>query len=75
MEQQLLPIWPDAGQALGGLGRTKLYDLIARGDLRSVTIGRRRFIPAAAISAYVERLQIQQGGSTLAEVGDHSALT
>lgn len=75
MEQQLLPIWPDAGQALGGLGRTKLYDLIARGDLRSVTIGRRRFIPAVAISEYVERLQIQQGGSALAEVGDHPALT
>jgi hypothetical protein len=36
MKQMLLPIYPDAGQALGGLGRTKIYQLIDSGKLRTV---------------------------------------
>jgi excisionase family DNA binding protein len=57
MEKILLPIWPDTGAALGGLGRTKIYELIASGELRTVKIGRRRFIPADAIREYVARLE------------------
>ncbi len=60
MEQQLLAIWPDAGRALGGLGRTKIYELIASGDLRSVTVGRRRFIPASAITEFVSHLETRR---------------
>lgn len=42
---------------LGGLGRTRVFDLIASGQLASVKIGRRRFVPDSAIAAYVERLK------------------
>jgi excisionase family DNA binding protein len=40
-----------------GLGRTKLHELIAAGEVRSVKIGRRRLIPMAALDEYVARLQ------------------
>jgi excisionase family DNA binding protein len=40
------------------LGRSKVYELIAAGEIRPVIrIGRAVRIPASAISAYVERLQ------------------
>jgi excisionase family DNA binding protein len=57
MEQVLIPLWPDAGNALGGVGRTKLFELVATGELRSVKIGRRRFIPVEAVREYVSRLE------------------
>jgi excisionase family DNA binding protein len=62
MNPVLLPIYPDAGKALGGLGRTKLYELITSGELRTVKIGRRRFVPASAVEEYAARLQ-QQGSA------------
>lgn len=57
MEKVLLPVWPDTGEALGGLGRSKIYELIASGDLRTVTIGRRRFVPVTAVREFVARLE------------------
>lgn len=62
MNPVLLPVYPDAGKALGGLGRTKVYELITSGELRTVKIGRRRFVPAAAVEEYVSRLE-QQGAA------------
>jgi len=44
------------GAKLGGLGRTKIYDLIDRRELTKVNIGRRAFITAKSIAAYVDRL-------------------
>jgi excisionase family DNA binding protein len=41
------------------ISRTRVYDLIRRGDLASVRIGRVRRIPVAALQAYVERLQLE----------------
>jgi excisionase family DNA binding protein len=41
-----------AAEALG-LGRSLLYAEIAAGRLRSVTVGRRRLIPAAAIGEFI----------------------
>lgn len=46
----------EAMRQLGGISRWTLYNLIRSGELASVTIGRRRFIPAAAIRAYVAQL-------------------
>ena len=43
-----------------GLGRTKVYELLRRGDLASVRIGTARRIPAGALEAYVERLVREQ---------------
>ncbi|MEU6039765.1 helix-turn-helix domain-containing protein [Actinomadura sp. NPDC047616] len=63
LERALIPWWPDAGKALGGLGRTKTYQLIKSGELPSVTIGRRRFVAVHDLRAYVERLRTERGGA------------
>lgn len=55
----LVPI-PECCQALGGIGATTLYDLIKRGELDKVNIGRRGFVTAKSLAAYVDRLA---GGS------------
>ena len=39
-----------------GLSRTTLYALLASGKLRSVTIGRRRFVPSDAIDEFIATL-------------------
>jgi hypothetical protein len=41
---------------LGGLGRTRIYELIAIGDLPVVKVGRRTFFVEADLIAFVERL-------------------
>ena len=51
----LVPI-PEACEALGGIGRTTLYEKVNDGDLEKVNIGRRGFITAASLLAYVDRL-------------------
>jgi excisionase family DNA binding protein len=38
-----------------GIGKTKLYELIGRGDIPTVRIGRAVRIPAAAIEDWVRR--------------------
>jgi excisionase family DNA binding protein len=40
-----------------GLGRTKVYELIAQGTLESVAIGRRRLVLYAAIEALLRPAQ------------------
>lgn len=54
-DQKLIPWWPDAGRALGGLSRTKVYYLIKSGELPSITIGRRRFVAVRDLDDYVEQ--------------------
>ena len=39
-----------------GIGRTKVFELLASGTLGSVTIGSRRLVPLSEIEAYVQRL-------------------
>lgn len=60
MEPVLVPIWPDAGKAIG-LGRTKTFELVGSGELPSVRVGRRRLVPVSAIRDYAERLMAEQG--------------
>lgn len=43
----------DARFLLGGIARKTIYDLLNDGELASVVIGRRRFIPASAITAFI----------------------
>ncbi|MGW4774964.1 helix-turn-helix domain-containing protein [Nocardia sp. NPDC004278] len=38
------------------IGRSKYYELIGSGELRSVKIGRRRFVTEQAIADYIARL-------------------
>jgi len=38
------------------VGRTTVFSLLNSGELASITIGRRRLVPRAAIEDYIERL-------------------
>ncbi|MEA2640785.1 MAG: hypothetical protein QOF51_2179, partial [Chloroflexota bacterium] len=43
------------------IGRTRTFELVASGALRSVVIGRRsRRVPESAIAEFVHRLQVEQ---------------
>jgi len=53
---QLLLTPEDAAQLLA-VGRTKIYELLRTGAIESVRIGAARRIPAAALTAYVDRLR------------------
>jgi excisionase family DNA binding protein len=46
----------DAGAMLG-VGRSTVYDLIARGEIETVHIGRCCRIPVVAVEDYVRRLR------------------
>ena len=46
-----------------GLSRTSLYALMASGRIRSVTVGRRRFVPREAIDEFVASLPTEYGRS------------
>jgi excisionase family DNA binding protein len=37
-----------------GVSRRSVYDLIGRGELRSLTVGRRRLVATTAVTAYIE---------------------
>jgi excisionase family DNA binding protein len=65
LQPALVPLWPDAAAALG-VGRTKAFELVATGELRSVRLGRKRMVPASAIPEYVDRLVAEQSGPTQA---------
>jgi excisionase family DNA binding protein len=54
MEQVLLTI-PAAAARLS-LGRSKLYELLTKNEIRAVRIGRAVRIPTAEIDAYARRL-------------------
>jgi hypothetical protein len=53
--QLLVPI-PDSCSMLGRVSRTTVYDLVNKGELVKVNIGRRGFITAESLAAYVDRL-------------------
>lgn len=53
--QLLIPI-PEARAQLGGIGHTTIYDLIKHRQLVKVNIGRRGFVTAESLAAYVHRL-------------------
>ena len=41
-----------------GLGRTKTFELLKRGELRSVRIGGARRIPSSEVEGFIERLLV-----------------
>lgn len=51
----LMP-YDSARSLLGGIGRTTLYALIDAGEIQRVKIGKRAFVTAKSVAAYVERL-------------------
>ncbi len=50
---------PDLLGVLPGMSRSALYDAVKRGDLPSISVGRRLYIPNAALR---ERLQLPPVG-------------
>lgn len=58
MDKMLLSI-PEAVE-LTGLGRSKFLELVYGGRIRSVLVGRRRFILPDALRAFVASLQAEQ---------------
>ena len=44
-----------------GLGRSKVYEELASGRLRSVKVGRRRLVSESALVEYIERLEAGGG--------------
>jgi excisionase family DNA binding protein len=61
-EERLLYRPEEAAQVLG-LSRARLYELMARGEVRSVKIGASRRVPLADLEAFVQRLRAQYGGN------------
>ncbi|MGH3959838.1 helix-turn-helix domain-containing protein [Mycobacterium sp.] len=53
---RLLVPYDEAMRKLGDIGRTTLYELFARRELIRVNIGRRGFVTAKSLAAYVNRL-------------------
>ena len=53
---KLLLTIAEAAQLLG-LGRSKVYELIASGAIESVRIGRARRVPASALERFIEALR------------------
>jgi predicted DNA-binding transcriptional regulator AlpA len=54
--ERLLVSIPTVCSQLGGISRTTVYDLVNRGELVKTNIGRRGFITAESLAAYVDRL-------------------
>ena len=52
--------------ALMGLGRSLVFQLVMRGDLPSIKLGRARRIPATALHEYIQRLQSEQNSEEVA---------
>jgi excisionase family DNA binding protein len=48
---------PDEAARLLGIGRSKVYELLAADELESVKVGSARRIPAAALEEFVARLR------------------
>lgn len=48
---------PTEAATMLGLGRSKIYELLASGELESVKIGKARRVPAEALEDYVRRLR------------------
>jgi excisionase family DNA binding protein len=48
---------PEEAAEVLGVGRTKVYELMAAGELESVQVGRSRRLPTAAVEAFVAGLR------------------
>jgi len=47
----LLPLWPETGRDILGLSRGATYDAAARGDIKTVRLGRLKRVPSAWLKA------------------------
>ncbi len=56
-----LLLTPDEAARRLSLSRTTLYELVLRGEIESLKIGRSRRIPADALTAFIERKRQEEG--------------
>jgi excisionase family DNA binding protein len=67
---EALLLKPEEAARVLNVSRTSLYEMLARGELPSLTIGRSRRVPAEALRRWVaERAREQAGESPAAQVG------
>lgn len=59
-EDTQLLLSPERAADRMDVGRSKIFELMATGELESVRIGRSRRIPLDALKAYIERLRADQ---------------
>lgn len=59
MDKKLLTV-AEAADLLG-LGRSKAYQLVMRGDLPSIQIGRARRVPTSALDDFIARCVTESG--------------
>lgn len=52
---------PDA-RAEFGISRSRLYELIAAGEVRSIKLGKRRLVPRAELARYLAE-RLEDGGA------------
>jgi len=64
----------DARFLLGGIARATIYELLNSGELQSVVIGRRRFVSAAAIAAFIATSSTRVPPAELRAVGRRRAV-
>lgn len=57
MDSARLLYRPEEGARTLGISRSRLFELIAAGQIETVLIGRSRRIPAQALEDYVDRLR------------------
>lgn len=55
-----LAVSPERAAVMVGLGRTKLFELLATHEIESVKSGRRTLVPVEALRDYLKRLAEQQ---------------
>lgn len=58
VENQTLLVTIEEAARLLGIGRTTMFELIGRGELKSVRLGRRRLIARRQLESFVEELSI-----------------
>jgi len=67
MEKKLLTV-AEAADMLG-LGRSKAYQLVMRGELKSIQIGRARRVPVAALDEFIQRAAAEGVGLLITKSG------
>ncbi len=60
-KQAKLLLTPEEAAAVLSITRTRVYQLVRRGTLRSVKIGKVRRVAVAALEAFVEEIQEEAG--------------
>jgi predicted DNA-binding transcriptional regulator AlpA len=56
MEGQALVSIPEVKERVGGLSRSRIYQLIRDGELQRVKIGARAFVTEESLSSFFDRL-------------------